>query len=94
MLRLVGEVLREPSFPASEFELLKQEQLAGIEQQKSEPTQIALHRVQPAPRPVSEGRRALQSDARTSRSRTINAVTLDQVKQLLPRLLRRLERRS
>jgi zinc protease len=41
VMRLVAEVLREPAFPASEFELLKQEQLAGIEQSKSEPTQIA-----------------------------------------------------
>jgi zinc protease len=40
VLRLAGEVLREASFPANEFELLKQEQLAAIEQQKSEPTQI------------------------------------------------------
>ena len=40
VLRLAGEVLRDPSFPASEFELLRQEQLASIEQQKSEPTQI------------------------------------------------------
>jgi zinc protease len=40
VLRLAGEVLRDPAFPASEFELLKQEQLASIEQQKSEPTQI------------------------------------------------------
>ena len=34
-------MLREPAFPAEEFEQLKQEQLAAIEQQKSEPTQIA-----------------------------------------------------
>jgi zinc protease len=40
VLRLAGEVLRDPAFPASEFELLRQEQLAAIEQQKSEPTQI------------------------------------------------------
>jgi zinc protease len=41
VLRLMGEVLREPAFPAAEFEPLKQERLAGIEQQKSEPTQVA-----------------------------------------------------
>ena len=41
VMRLVAEILREPAFPASEFELLKQEQLANIEQNKSEPTQIA-----------------------------------------------------
>ncbi|HEX8069638.1 MAG TPA: pitrilysin family protein [Pyrinomonadaceae bacterium] len=41
VMRLVAEILREPAFPASEFDLLKQEQLAAIEQQKSEPTQMA-----------------------------------------------------
>jgi zinc protease len=41
VLRLVAEVLREPSFPENEFELLRQETLASIEEQKSEPTAIA-----------------------------------------------------
>jgi zinc protease len=40
VMRLVAEILREPAFPANEFELLRQENLAAIEQQKSEPTQI------------------------------------------------------
>ncbi|HLN57203.1 MAG TPA: pitrilysin family protein, partial [Thermoanaerobaculia bacterium] len=39
-LKLVAEVLREPSFPASELEQLRQENLAAIEQQKSEPDSI------------------------------------------------------
>ena len=41
VLKLVVEMLREPSFPASEFELLKQEQITGIEQQRSEPDAMA-----------------------------------------------------
>jgi zinc protease len=41
VMRLVAEVLREPSFPEAEFEQLRREQLAAIEQQKSEPGQIA-----------------------------------------------------
>jgi zinc protease len=41
VLRLVAEVLREPSFPPSEFEQLQQENLAAIEQQKSEPDAVA-----------------------------------------------------
>ena len=36
-LRLLAEVLREPAFSADEFALLKEEQLAGLEIQKSEP---------------------------------------------------------
>ena len=41
VLSLAAECLREPVFPASEFETLKQETLAEIEQGKSEPQQIA-----------------------------------------------------
>jgi len=41
VLRLVAEILREPSFPANEFETLKQEQLSFIEQQRSEPQSLA-----------------------------------------------------
>jgi zinc protease len=41
VMTLVAEVLREPSFPADEFEQLKRQNLASIEEQKSEPTQIA-----------------------------------------------------
>ena len=40
-LRLLAEVLREPSFPASELELLKEEELAGLEDAKRDPFQIA-----------------------------------------------------
>jgi zinc protease len=40
VLKLVAEILREPSFPVNEFEQLKQEQLANIEQQRSEPQSI------------------------------------------------------
>jgi zinc protease len=41
VLKLAAEILREPSFPASEFEQLKQEQLAEIESQRSEPESVA-----------------------------------------------------
>ncbi|MDQ3666367.1 MAG: insulinase family protein, partial [Acidobacteriota bacterium] len=41
VMRLVAEALREPSFPESEFEQLKREESASIEQGKSEPGTIA-----------------------------------------------------
>jgi zinc protease len=41
VLRLVAEVLREPSFPETEFEQLRQGQLAAIEQQRSDPQAMA-----------------------------------------------------
>ncbi|HVT58473.1 MAG TPA: pitrilysin family protein [Thermoanaerobaculia bacterium] len=40
-LRLLGEVLREPAFPPSELELLRQERLAQLEEAKHEPFQLA-----------------------------------------------------
>ncbi len=36
-LKLIAEVLREPAFDAKEFELLREQRLAGIEAQRSEP---------------------------------------------------------
>ena len=41
VLELAAEVLREPAFPADEFESLRQQQLATIENQKTEPAGIA-----------------------------------------------------
>jgi len=40
-LRLVAEVLREPAFPASEFEQLKRSALTGVESMKSDPNALA-----------------------------------------------------
>jgi zinc protease len=54
-LRLLTEVLREPSFPASEFEQLKQQRLAGLEQQKSEPQAIGVVALQRHLRPYPKG---------------------------------------
>jgi zinc protease len=42
-LRLMAEVLREPAFPAAEFDSLKQARLAQIEESRSEPQAIALN---------------------------------------------------
>ena len=41
VLRLVTEVLKEPAFPAAEFETLRQEELTGLEAQRSEPNSLA-----------------------------------------------------
>ena len=40
-LSLLAEILRQPSFPASELGLLKQEELARLENSKSDPFQMA-----------------------------------------------------
>ncbi len=80
VMKLVAEILREPAFPASEFEQLKSELLASVENQKSEPTQLAF---------TAYGRHLGQypkGDVRYVRTSEENiaeysAVTLEQAKQ-------------
>jgi zinc protease len=55
VFKLVGEVLREPSFPPSEFDQLKEEQLAQIEQQRTDPQPIAFNAVQRHLNPYPKG---------------------------------------
>jgi zinc protease len=43
VLKLLNEVLREPTFPTGEFDKLKDEKLAEIDQQKSEPQSLAFN---------------------------------------------------
>ena len=80
VMRLIAEVLREPLFPASEFDLLKQEELASVEQQKSEPTQIAFvefgRRLSPYPK--GDVRYISTSEETVA---DLNAATLDQAKE-------------
>lgn len=80
VMRLVAEVLREPAFPASEFDLLKQENLAAIEQQKSEPTQIAFTAFgrHLSPYPKGDVRYITTTEEDVA---DLNAVTLDEAKQ-------------
>jgi zinc protease len=40
-LKLVAHVLKEPSFPASEFEQLRQQALVGLDASRNEPTTVA-----------------------------------------------------
>ncbi len=55
VLELVAEVLREPAFPASEAEQLRQQQLAGLENQRSEPAAIANLALRRALNPYPKG---------------------------------------
>ncbi|HYH87159.1 MAG TPA: pitrilysin family protein [Pyrinomonadaceae bacterium] len=79
-MRLMAEVLREPSFPASEFEQLKQEMLAGIEQQRSDPGAIAQTELSRHlnPWPKTDPRYVMTPD---ERAEAVKAVTLEDVKK-------------
>src|SRR5262249_28109090 len=53
-MKLAAEMLREPSFPESEFETVKQQRIAAAEAGRSEPQSLAFtefsHRLNPYPR--------------------------------------------
>ncbi|MBS1788366.1 MAG: insulinase family protein [Acidobacteria bacterium] len=80
VLKLVVEILREPSFPADEFEQLKQEQLADIEAQRSEPTQMAITEAMRHLRPYPKGHVNYTSTPEEAIA-DLKAATLDQVKK-------------
>ncbi len=80
VLRLVGEVLREPNFPASEFEQLKQEELATIEQSKSDPINLGITEFQRHTRPYPKGHVNYVSTPEEGIA-DIKAATLDDVKK-------------
>ena len=78
-LRLLGEVLREPAFPADEFELLKEQQLAAMESQKSEPQLLAMLALQRHLSPHEPGHPNYVSTMEESIAE-IEAHTLDEIR--------------
>jgi zinc protease len=54
-LRLVATLFREPGFDAKEFDLLKQEELAALDQQKSDPQAVASRLIQKRLSPYPKG---------------------------------------
>ena len=55
VLTLVAELLKDSNFPASEFEQLRQQQLAALESSKSEPETMALEAFQRHMSPYEKG---------------------------------------
>ncbi|HEV7349989.1 pitrilysin family protein [Telluribacter sp.] len=80
VMKLVAEVLKQPVFDANEFEKLKQEQLAQIEAQRSEPQAIAIneYRRVVSPYPKGDIRYITTFDEDVA---DVKAATLDQVKE-------------
>jgi zinc protease len=80
-LRLAAEVLREPSFPESELEQIRQNMLAGLENSRSEPTAIAslaLSRHLASPYPAGDPRAVPTLDEQIA---DLKKVTLADVKK-------------
>lgn len=80
VLRLIGEILREPAFSQNEFELLKQETITQIESQKSEPTSIAFTEMSRHFNVYPKGH-PLYAGTIDENIADIKAVTLDDVKK-------------
>jgi zinc protease len=79
VVHLVGDMLKNPTFPQEEFEKTKEEQLAGIESQRSEPMAIGgreFNRIL-NPYPKGDMRYVPTFDEEVE---NLKAVTLDQVK--------------
>jgi zinc protease len=80
VLRLAGEILREPSFPESEFDKIKRQYLSNLEQSKNEPDALArrlFSRTSRPDYPKDDPRYTMTFEEETA---AVNAVTLDQVK--------------
>lgn len=80
IMRLVGEIFREPSFPQTEFDQLKQERLTQIENQKSEPGSIASTEISRHFNVRPKGHPHYASSVEEQIA-DVNAVTLDEVKK-------------
>lgn len=80
VMKLVADIMKNPVFDANEFDKLKQEQLAQIESQRSEPTAIASQQFGRTMNPYPKG------DVRYSQTfdeqiEAIKALKLDDLKQ-------------
>jgi zinc protease len=78
VLRLVGEVLKTPVFDTTEFETLRAEQLAGLDEQRSEPTALGSNAYSRAlnPWPDDDPRAILTLDAQAAAIRGLRLAQL------------------
>jgi zinc protease len=86
LLRLAAEALREPAFPAAEFEKLKREHAANLDEQRTDPESIAERALERWNNPYPKG------DVRyvptfDEEQAEVDAVTLDQVKAFYARFV-------
>ncbi len=80
VIRLVGEVLRKPAFPENEFNKIKEEQLAGIEETKTDPTALAYNTFSRIASPTYSKDDPRYTETFEEQLASIKAVSLDQVK--------------
>ena len=81
VLEILGEVLRQPTFPTSEFDVLKRQLRDALENQRTEPQPLAVRALQRKLTPVEADNIRYVPTVEESVAR-LNAVTLEEVKQL------------
>ncbi|HRN52376.1 MAG TPA: insulinase family protein, partial [Gemmatimonadaceae bacterium] len=85
-LRLVGEILRTPTFPANEFDELRRAQLAAIESQKSEPVALAATEFSRRMSPYPKGH-PLATTSFDEDIANLEAMTVEQVRAIYTELV-------
>ncbi|HLH39520.1 MAG TPA: pitrilysin family protein [Bryobacteraceae bacterium] len=80
VLRLVAEILRQPAFPASEFEQIRTERITGEEANKSEPQALAMAQFGQIlyPHPEGDVRRSMMPEEQIA---ALKAATLEDAKK-------------
>jgi zinc protease len=80
VLRLMAEIVREPRFPANEFETLKEQRLAGLEQQRSDPAALAQIALQRRMNAAPEGHPSYTATI-PEQTAGVEAVTLEEARE-------------
>jgi zinc protease len=86
VLELVGEVLREPAFPAADLDLLRREQQEFLEKNLTEPHALAFREIQRRLNPFPEDHVRYTPTVEESIAR-LQKVTVEEVRQLYTDLL-------
>jgi zinc protease len=86
VLKLLVQILREPTLPADEFDVLRRQQLSGLEEQLTDPGSLAITRVRRLVSPYAKDdvRYVPTIDEEIER---FTAVSVDQVKKLYDEFL-------
>ena len=86
VLEIVKEIMKHPLFPKDELEIIREEQIAQINQQMSDPISLAMTNVSRkiSPYPADDPRYVPTMDEEAER---VKAVTVEQIKDVYSRML-------
>jgi zinc protease len=86
VLEIVKEIMKHPLFPKEELEIIREEQIAQINQQMSDPISLAMTNVSRkiSPYPADDPRYVPTIDEEAER---VKAVTVEQIKDVYSRML-------